>query len=402
MKSKLLFSKRAIFAVAVGVAFAPIVTCGGSEAVAGSPPAAADSPVLRVCADPDNLPFSSDGAEHGIYIELSDLIGEKLGAKVQYVWWLAFNQKRTLRNTLLAGDCDAYVALPAEPGVMGKKVTQTKPFLKLSYAVVTRKETPVSSAADLANKRLGIQFGSTPQLYFSAKGGYELTTEKSSEALFDALKNKTIDAAFLWGPEAGYLNNTRHGGEYRVVPVTGEDMTGEVAIGVKANRQDLIEKLNTALDQLKPEIEKLAEKYGVPRGPGIELAHASRGVTRYAGWDGWPAGRLAEPMLLNVADEVANVATPSESAPTVAVNAETGREIFNNHCSHCHSADGASPLAERDLRRLNKRYPGKWKVVAEETIASGRLEAGMPTWAGVLSFEEIAAILSFLETIQTK
>ena len=44
---------------------------------------------LRVCSDPDNLPFSkSEGADKGLYIELADMVGQRLGAKVEYVWWL--------------------------------------------------------------------------------------------------------------------------------------------------------------------------------------------------------------------------------------------------------------------------------------------------------------------------
>ena len=67
---------------------------------------------LRVCSDPDNLPFSkSEGADKGLYIELADMVGQRMGAKVEYVWWLSFNQRKALRNTMEG--CDAYFALPA-------------------------------------------------------------------------------------------------------------------------------------------------------------------------------------------------------------------------------------------------------------------------------------------------
>ena len=49
----------------------------------------ASSSVLRVCADPDNLPFSkSEGAERGMYVDLAELVGKQLGSSVEYVWWL--------------------------------------------------------------------------------------------------------------------------------------------------------------------------------------------------------------------------------------------------------------------------------------------------------------------------
>jgi hypothetical protein len=69
---------------------------------------------LRVCSDPDNLPFSkSEGADKGLYIELAELVGKRLGSPVEYVWWLSFNQRRALRTTMEG--CDAYFAVPADP-----------------------------------------------------------------------------------------------------------------------------------------------------------------------------------------------------------------------------------------------------------------------------------------------
>ena len=75
-------------------------------------PAAADA--LRVCADPDNLPFSkAEGPERGLYVELAELVGRKLDRAIQYTWWLTYNQRRALRNTIMKDDCDAVFALPA-------------------------------------------------------------------------------------------------------------------------------------------------------------------------------------------------------------------------------------------------------------------------------------------------
>jgi len=75
--------------------------------------AASAADTLRVCSDPDNLPFSkSEGADKGLYIELAELVGKRLGTPVEYVWWLSFNQRRALRTTM--DGCDAYFALPAD------------------------------------------------------------------------------------------------------------------------------------------------------------------------------------------------------------------------------------------------------------------------------------------------
>lgn len=393
---------NAISAVAISSAFSLIAAVGGGEAVAGVKLAAADHPVLRVCADPDNLPFSSSGAEKGVYVELAELIGRRLNAKIEYVWWLAYNQRRTLRNTLLAGDCDAYIALPAEKGAMGKRVIQSKPFMTLSYALVTRAEGEVREAKNLEGKRIGVQYGSTPQLYFSQKDNVTIDTEKSAEVLFANLEAKQIDAAVLWGPEAGYLNKTKFSGRFHVVPVSGEDMVGQVAIGVRASKPELVAELDDALDHLQADVASLAQKYGFPTGPAIELSKSNAGVpeTNFAGVDGHALiGDADLPPVIRVAAEAPTNAL-QDNATAAAPSAEAGKEIFNNHCSHCHAPNAQSPVAERDLRRLSKRYSKTWREVAEQTIASGRPEAGMPTWAGVLTFEEIAAILTYLETVQ--
>jgi mono/diheme cytochrome c family protein len=79
---------------------------------------------------------------------------------------------------------------------------------------------------------------------------------------------------------------------------------------------------------------------------------------------------------------------------------QAGREKFNDTCSHCHSPDGASPMRERDLRRMKMRYDDKWVETALKTINEGRPQLGMPTWKGTLKDEEIDRIVSFLKTIQ--
>lgn len=359
-----------------------VAATAGAQVVAvglGSEPAATAEPaVLKVCADPDNLPFSkSDGAQRGLYVELAELVGKRLKLKIEYVWWLTYNQKRALRNTLLAGDCDAVFALPATPGYGGKRITLTKPFLHVSYAMVTPSETSITTLDELKSKRIAVQFSSTPQLFFASRGDFNVTTFRREDELFAALQAGDVDAAFLWGPAAGYANKTKYANAWHVTPFEGEDMGGGVAVGVRAGRDDLVARLNEALESLQPEILQLADKYGVPTGPTLAVDQKRE----------------------------ANVATPEpadmpKSMPTDAANAEAGHVQFNNHCSHCHAQDAQSPLPERDLRRLKKRYVGDWKDVAEKTIIEGRPDSGMPIWGDALTAREIANIISYLETVQ--
>ena len=392
-KPELNLLSLALLTFAVGTTFSSTAGAGAREAAAGSAPVAADHMSLRVCADPDNLPFSSsNSAQRGLYIELAELIGQRLGRHIDYVWWLSFNQRRTLRNTLLSGDCDVYVALPAKAGSMGKNIVQSKPFMSLSYAMVTRADVTIRNAGELAGKRIGVQFGSTPQIYFAAKGGFETTTEKSAIALLDDLAEGRVDAVFLWGPEGGYLNKTRFDSRFEVTPLSGTDMLGEVAIAVRVDHKDLLEHLNRALDDLKPEIVRLAEKYGFPVGRALNLTQdTSRHRVRSLNLQN---SARTNPLLIRVSDG----AEEPGSGPTTELR--IGREVFNNHCSHCHAQDAKSPISERDLRRLKSRYTDKWQEVAVETIMNGRQDYGMPTWSGILTGDELNNILAFLGTIQ--
>src|SRR2546430_13612509 len=68
---------------------------------------------LRVCADPNNLPFSNARGE-GFENRIAELLARELGTRVEYTWWA---QRRGLvRHTLAAGACDLLVGVPAGGG----------------------------------------------------------------------------------------------------------------------------------------------------------------------------------------------------------------------------------------------------------------------------------------------
>jgi len=235
------------------------------------PAAGPTAETLRLCADPDNLPFShAGGGERGLYVELAELVAARMGARAEHVWWPSDFGKRAVRNTLLSDRCDAYFGLPHGGGFMGQSVTVTRPFLEVGYAVIAPAGLPLSSLADLRGRRVGVQFASYPQLLLSAREGYELVTFRLADEVLEALARREVDAAFLWGPLGGYHNKTKLGGAYRVVPVTGPGLQWQAAVGVRRGREDLRMAIDRALGELAPEIARLAEKYGLPAGPSID------------------------------------------------------------------------------------------------------------------------------------
>jgi len=332
------------------------------------PPAVAAN-VLRVCADPDNLPFSkAEGPERGLYVDLAELVAERMHSRVEYVWWLSFYQIRALRNTLLAGDCDAYFALPANADYMGRSLARTRPFLDVGYAVVAPPSFSFASLADLKGKRLAVQYGSSPQIFLAVQEGFQASTFRTADEVFTALAQQQVDAAFLWGPVAGYENQRRYGNAWRVTPVAGSGLDGQVAVAVRKGNDTLLAGLDRALAELKPEIARLADKYGFPRATPVTLE----------------ASVAPSPMLKVGNDDAANA----------------GRETFSNFCSHCHGPNAMSPVRERDLRRLKLRYGDKWRELATAAIKNGRPDNGMPPWKELLDDKRIGLLLSFFETIQ--
>ena len=393
---------------------------------------------LSVCADPDNLPFSkSEGPERGLYVELAELVAKRLDATpVNYVWWLTYNQRRALRNTVAQGACDAVFALPTDADYKTRGLQKTPPFLDVGYAVVAPASIQFSSLNDLKGKRLAVQFQTTPHVVLSQLEGYSFTTYRTAQDVLDALAKGEVDAGFLWGPVAGYENMHQYGSRWRVTPLAGANMTGQVSVAVRRDKPDLAKRIEAALDALKPEIGALAVKYGFPLGKPVTIsgANPTSGVNLTSGVKRVDASlamvqvpaqmvALVQQKSTDAASPAAgpskakakshaatNAATPAAKeggpaqvaaqAPVLSEQAALGRVRFNDQCAHCHGADGASAIRERDLRRLKMRYDDKWPDSATTTIKNGRNDLGMPPWKDILKDPDIAQILSFLETVQ--
>lgn len=361
---------------------------------------------LRVCSDPDNLPFSkSEGPSRGLYIELAELVGKRLGMPVEYSWYLTYNQRRALRNTI--DGCDAYFALPASADYKAPGVTRTQAFLDVSYAIAAKPGLQIASLNDLKGRRIGVTFSSAAQVVLSNLDGYDVHSYRSTEEIFAAIQAGELDAGMVWGPHAGYVNLTAYHGQWQLTPVTGMGLSGQIAVAIPKGKEAIKAKIEGALSELRPEIEQLKRKYGFPAG--VPLAFEGK-----ASWRSIAAQVAAGQMDAGAASAVPAVDTRRLKARAGDedfrrylrnVNdssVEDYRAMFNSRCSHCHSQNGASPQPERDLRRLSSRYDEKWKDVARTTIHNGRSDYGMPAWGASLSATEIDNLIKFLETIQKK
>ena len=360
----------------------------------------AKADTLRFCSDPDNLPFSkSEGVEKGLYIDLADLVAKRLGSSVEYVWWLTHNQRRAIRNTM--DSCDAYFALPASADYKVRGLEKSHSFLNVGYAVVSANSFNFAALGDLKGKRVGVLHGSPPHVLLSSQEGYQPKNYLNQDEIFAALAAGEVDAGMLWGPSAGFDNQKKFQGRWKVTPVSGQGLNGQVAVAVSKNKPELKEKINQALTDLEPEIKQLQAKYGFPQAAPIALdAKGSWSTVSESVAVGMAHAPVQHAAVALPKRAVAQQSDLSANMIKVADEPIDAKASFNSKCSHCHGQNGASPQSERDLRKLSMRYKETWRDVAYTTITKGRPEMGMPTWGGVIPEDEIKAIIKFLETVQ--
>ena len=240
--------------------------------LAQDPPAAPGA--LRLCADPDNLPFSSDDpANPGIYNEIGDAIGRALGRPVVYVWYRTYFGKRAVRVTMLAKQCDTMIGLPDSDDFLGPKVIFSKPLFNLGYAIVAPKGQSYSSVEDLKGKRVAVQFETEPQNIVGPRDDIAAVTVLSPDEGMKVLAEGRADAAFLWAATAGYLNKTLYDGRFSMIEVDGPRLAWPAAIGYPKASAGLRDSIDAVLPEVSKGFPALLAKYGIgPEAPATNVA----------------------------------------------------------------------------------------------------------------------------------
>ena len=248
-------------------------------------PTAAAAP-LRVCADPNNLPFSNAAGE-GFENRLAALLADELGTRVTYTWWA--QRRGFARNTLGAGACDLIVGVP----IGWDPVLATRPYYRSTYVFVWKRERglDVRSLDDprLRRLRVGVQLVgdngvNTPPAHalaargivdnvrgYSVYGDYE--TPNPSAAILEAVVRGDVDVAIVWGPLAGYFAN-RLGAPLEWAPVMpmaeppALRFTFAIAAGVRKTDAALRDRVQAALDRRAADVAAILDAYAVPRVEG--------------------------------------------------------------------------------------------------------------------------------------
>ncbi len=336
--------------------------------VALAGPAAAETTPLRLCADPDDLPFSSASAQTpGFYIELGRDVAREMGRPFEPVWVPTFYAKRQIRQKLLTGQCDGFIGVPDEASFMGPRLIFSRPIVTLGYALVTPAATTIEGIDALRGHRVAVQFSTPPQDLLTIRSDVQTVTALSAEEAMQDMAAGKADAAFIWGPSAGWVNQSVMHGAYRVTPAQGDHLQWSAAIAFPAGRTDLRDSVDRALNSMGGSIGALAAKYGFP----------------------------------GVGPPVVPVATSDRAAsPPDAAEIDAGRKLFNENCSHCHGPDAVQGEQRRNLRLLHVRYGDEMAAKFTATVTHGRVSKGMPNWSGILSEDDFAKILAFLSSVQ--
>jgi quinoprotein dehydrogenase-associated probable ABC transporter substrate-binding protein len=234
-----------------------------------------DPKVLRVCADPNNLPFSNDKGE-GVENRIAELFATKLGKSLAYTYYPGATG--FVRMTLGSYRCDVVMGFPQG----GELVQSTNPYYRTAYALVSKAASPLAGVetledARLKDKRIGVVAGTPAASYLVADGlianskPYPLVVDtrydSSAQAMVNDINSGEIDVGVLWGPLAGYYAS--HAASPMKATLLLKEKGGphldyRIVMGVRPSDQNWKRQLNQLIGENQPGINKLLLEYGIP------------------------------------------------------------------------------------------------------------------------------------------
>jgi len=234
---------------------------------------------LRICADPNNLPYSSQDNE-GYENKIADLFAKKLGnIPVTYSWYPMTSG--FVRRTLDAKTCDLIITFPA----IHELVQNSNPFYSSSYVMMTLEERNINikSISDPIikekNYKIGIIHATPPtshvaknKLFEQAKFYRQAADPRKQKPWKDVtndLVEGKIDIAILWGPYAGYETKLAKK-KIKLVPLTKEEKVGRgtmvyrFTMGIRRNEPEWRKTINDLIKDNQEEINEILREYNIP------------------------------------------------------------------------------------------------------------------------------------------
>ena len=265
--------------LALGAVLLLVTACADKQTAE----AAAPVRELRVCSDPNNLPYSNRQQE-GYENRLAEMLARDLHARLVYTWWP--QHRGFLRNTLKVGTCDVVMGLPSSVEL----AWTTRPYYRSTYVFVSRKdrEIAVKSFDDpvLHKLKIGVQMvgddgaNSPPAHALANRGiidnikGYSVYGDYSQPnppaRIVEAVARGDVDLAVVWGPLAGYFA-PRQKVPLALAPVFPQidrpflPFVFDMSMGVRRGDETLHAELESFIERRQPEINALLDRYGIPR-----------------------------------------------------------------------------------------------------------------------------------------
>jgi mxaJ protein len=244
---------------------------------------AASETALRVCADPNNLPFSNQKGE-GFENKIAELIAADMHRPVEYTWWA--QRRGFFRNTLKDGKCDVVMSVPAA----FEMASATRSYYRSTYVFVTRRDShlDIKSFDDpqLKTLKVGVQIlgvdatNSPPAVALTNRGivnnvrGYtvygDYTQDSPPKAVIDGVVNKEVDVAIVWGPLAGYWA-AKQKVPLEIHPVSPQvdlpylPFVYDISVGIRRGEDDLKNHIEDVLARHHDDIDKILNSYHMPR-----------------------------------------------------------------------------------------------------------------------------------------
>jgi quinoprotein dehydrogenase-associated probable ABC transporter substrate-binding protein len=242
--------------------------------------------VLRVCSDPNNLPFSNQKLE-GFENRIAELIGREMHLKLEYTWWA--QRRGFVRNTLKAGHCDIIIGMPSS----SELALTTAPYYRSSYVFISRKDRDLKGKsfddAALPNLRIGVQligddFANTPPAHaltkrhivnnvraYTVYGNYAEANPPAR--IVEAVSKGEIDVAVVWGPLGGFFAKKQKA-PLALVPVQPQidlpylPFVYDISMGVRRSDVAFRDELESIVERRRADIDRILDDYAVPRvGP---------------------------------------------------------------------------------------------------------------------------------------
>jgi mxaJ protein len=244
-----------------------------------------DPTEFKVCADPDNMPYSNSKQE-GFEDKIAAVLAKELGKKLSYQY--AYYRQGFLRNTLNANRCDYVMSTTSDNDSMRTSM----PYYRSGYVFVYRKSSGYNitdwNAPDLRKGIIGIIGQSPPtrpladnNLMGNARP-YRLQRDLNfpPSLMIDDLVAGKNDIAIIWGPIGGYFAKQSKE-PLVVVPIpefksernSFDTQKGKsefnISVAVRKKDKERMEMIQGALDRNQSKIMKILDDYGIPHVPVV-------------------------------------------------------------------------------------------------------------------------------------